>query len=582
MLETGKHGSAHVIGTDQQPHCGSFGYLFPDSESPAFTSDTPDQLRALQMEIYTHGDVDDVNNSALPPVFTYFGQFIDHDITNQGLTSEAAKDVVDIFSRPNDDFSPQPRNTVVDAIKNQRTGRLDLDSLYGPELPTNNPALDKLTGLLRFKGDRAKMWIAFPAPSAEGIPGGLPLDGAADLLRLGRLMAPKTGDVLFTQADFDDLPDGIRTSLLSKDGTPNMRAAVIGDPRNDENLFVAQFHLAFLRFHNRMVDALRDGGHAGNADEVFNDARKQVILHYQWLVMHVYLPSICDPVALQQVKQSGASLYGSFLEKCDHETGSAFPMPIEFAAGAYRFGHSMVRGNYDWNAAFGRGESALLDRASFEFMFLFTGGGENPLAGQDNLPQNWVADWRRVAMPNSEFADRTTRRMDTNLALPLQKMRNEATDLDPATATPQQLDEKNLAARNLKRSARMNVPSAQACIDVLNSDHKFNLRPLTKAELTSGRTGNELINAGYDAQTPLWFYVLKEAEVRQAGQRLGAVGTHIVAGTIAGLLIHDPQSVWNTPGSFEERWHPIDGVRASGQLVDSIPAMLRAALLLEA
>jgi hypothetical protein len=580
MQTTSTHGGMTVVSPETLPDCASFGFLFPNAASVPFSQDTPAHLRALQEELYSHGDPTDMNNSALAPVFTYLGQFIDHDITSQGLSRPDAADIVDIINRPNDDFAPQPRADVAGAIVNQRTGRLDLDSLYGPSTPTGNAAHDKLIGLLRFPGDRAKMWLGTLTPFAGGIPDRLPLDGAADLLRLGRLMDPPNGDVRFTQGDFDALLEGVR-GTLTRDGAPNLTAAVIGDPRNDENLFIAQLHVAFLRFHNRMVDALRDAGEPGNADALFAKAREQVVLHYQWLVMNVYLPSVCDPVALQQVKASGAALYGSFLAGCGHSEGEAFPMPIEFAVAAFRFGHSMVRGNYDWNSAFGRIQGASANRASFELLFAFTGGGENPMFGAPKLPQNWVIDWARTGLSNSEFADRTTRRIDTNVALPLRRMLNEAADLDEGQATTVQLDEKNLAARNLKRGIRMSVPSAQACVAAINAQHGFGLRALTQAELTFGRTGNELEAAGFADATPLWFYTLKEAEMRQAGQRLGALGTHIVAGTIAGLIIHDPSSYWNRPGSIEGRWHPVDGTRASGQLVDSLPAMLRAALLLE-
>lgn len=571
MQTTSHHGGMAVVSPEALSQCASFGFLFPDAESVPYSDETPAHLRALQEELYRHGDPADLNNSALAPVFTYLGQFIDHDITNQGLSRPEAAEIVDIINRPGDDFAPQLRADVAGAIVNQRTGRLDLDSLYGPSTPTDNDAHNKLIGLLRFPGDRAKMWLGTLAPIDGGIPDKLPLDGAADLLRLGRLMEPENGEALFSREDFDNLPDDVRKTFQRGDD-PNLTAAVIGDPRNDENLFVAQLHVAFLRFHNRMVDALRDAGEPGDVNAIFAKAREQVVLHYQWLVMNVYLPSVCDPVALQQVKASGASLYGKFLQGCGHTHGEAFPMPIEFAVAAFRFGHSMVRGNYDWNSAFGRNKDDDTGRASFESLFAFTGRGAKPMRGLPKLPQNWVIDWARTGLSNSEFADRTTRRIDTNVALPLRTMLNEATGLD----------EKNLAARNLKRGIRMSVPSGQACLAAINDQHGFDLRPLTQAELTFGRTGNELEAADFVRATPLWFYTLKEAEMRQAGQRLGALGTHIVAGTIAGLIIHDPNSYWNRQGSHEGRWHPVDGTRASGQLVDSLPAMLRAALLLEA
>lgn len=569
MFSVSKHGKNSQISADFHTDCGDFNYLFPNGASVPFDNSKLNEFKAFHLALFEKSDTVDANNSPLPPVFTYFGQFIDHDITGQMVVDDASAKIVDIFGP---DFNEQPRDAVTGAIKNVRTGRFDLDSLYGPALPTGNDALDKLIGLMRFPGDRAKMWLARPAKKAPGIPGKFPEDGAADLLRLRRLMVPHHGetDPRFTRADFEALPDAIQQTH-KQSGTINLHSAVIGEPRNDENLVIAQLQVAFLRFHNRMVDAYPDGRSSGDHDTVFDWARQQVRFHYQWLVMNIYLPSICDPVSVQQVIESGAIVYADFLNTCDHAPGTHFPIPLEFAVGAYRFGHSMVRGNYDWNSEFGRSENSDT-RARFEELFLFTGGSTNPLGGFENVPENWIIDWHRMALPNSEFADRSTRRIDTNIALPLKKMRN-------AGGKP---DEKNLAARNLKRGIRMNIPAAQSCVEVLKSKYGFDIRPLTKAELTSGTTGNELEDVNFVDLTPLWFYVLKEAEARQSGHRLGPLGTHLVAGTIAGLILHDPNSYWNQNGSHEGRWHPVDGARASGQLVDSIPALLRAALLLKA
>ena len=79
------------------------------------------------------------------------------------------------------------------------------------------------------------------------------------------------------------------------------RKALIPDPRNDENLIVAQTHLAMIRFHNRVVDRLPA---SVPAPQRFRRARKSVTLHYQWLIRHDYLPRIVDPaVAGRRVHQ---------------------------------------------------------------------------------------------------------------------------------------------------------------------------------------------------------------------------------------------------------------------------------------
>ena len=48
---------------------------------------------------------------------------------------------------------------------------------------------------------------------------------------------------------------------------------------------------------------------------------------------------------------------------------------------------------------------------------------------------------------------------------------------------------------------------------------------------------------GWGGEAPLWFYVLKEAELPPSdGERLGPVGGRIVAEVLVGLLQRDPNS----------------------------------------
>ena len=67
---------------------------------------------------------------------------------------------------------------------------------------------------------------------------------------------------------------------------------MIPDHRNDENLAVAQTHLAMIRFHNRVVDTLPG---LGAGAQKFATARELVTKHYQWMVQTDYLPRICAP-----------------------------------------------------------------------------------------------------------------------------------------------------------------------------------------------------------------------------------------------------------------------------------------------
>ena len=64
--------------------------------------------------------------------------------------------------------------------------------------------------------------------------------------------------------------------------------AIIGDARNDENLIIVQFHKAVAQFHNAIVDEARRQGM--RKEWVFETARRLTRWHYQWAVIHDFLP----------------------------------------------------------------------------------------------------------------------------------------------------------------------------------------------------------------------------------------------------------------------------------------------------
>ena len=130
--------------------------------------------------------------------------------------------------------------------------------------------------------------------------------------------------------------DGIR----AKDGFdlprgPDTRIALIPDERNDDNLAVAQTHLAFIRFHNRVVDSL-----SRSVPEAvrFARARELVTKHYQWIIRTDYLPRICEASVVDDVFANGRKLFEPRARPTTMPT-----MPLEFSIGAFRLGHSMVR-----------------------------------------------------------------------------------------------------------------------------------------------------------------------------------------------------------------------------------------------
>ena len=404
----------------------------------------------------------------------------------------------------------------------------------------------------------------------------LPDDIATDLLRVDRLL--REPNHVLTEDELRALPEPLRGLFVNEDNSIRRQRAIIGDSRNDENLIIAQLHLAFARFHNQVVDeAHHHLPSVTDRNAVFAWAREAVTWHYQWLVLTSYLPTVCDPATVQSVLNDGAPLYRAFLDRVGQPGPALMPLPLEFSVGAFRFGHSMVRASYDWSRFFGRPEGPMQpfgDRASFELLFAFTGGARNPMPLPDGsnaprLPSHWGVEWNRLALPVSKpYLDRAAQKIDTKLALPLSEMVNEgASDVL-----------KHLARRNLRRGHRLNLPTAQSCIEAMNKLCGVGIPVMSAEQLTEGATGDAVCAGGFAEDTPLWFYVLKEAEVLGRGAHLGPLGSRIVAETLAGLTIHDPTSFWNQFGSGPDgRWSPVDGAKPDGHLVDSVPALLRAA-----
>jgi hypothetical protein len=542
----------------------AFGYFFPAADGPADAATMTARLDALGDAMAEPNDAGDV--SGLAPILTYFGQFIDHDIT----AATDSDQNIEPLRIGKDVLSPVNRSLAATAVKNLRRGTLGLDSVYG-DGPGQAAAVAQLEQVLRHP-DGMRMRVgavtllpgnAVPSqrpdlPLPE--PGSNPLVVQADLPRVGRLVAEGA-------LSLDDLPAPLKPRPGDTAGNWE-RAAFIGDARNDENLIVAQLHVAVLRFHNAVVDWLESQGTAS-----FEAARRLTRWHYQWLVVNAYLRGLCDPQTLDDVIAGDARLYRHFL--ADGRAPGA--MPFEFSAAAFRFGHSMVRAAYDFNVNFNLSPGAI--PGTFELLFAFTGrapvnpigGAAPPVGGHKTLPQNWIIEWRRFLAAGANTAARP---IDTRLALPLGAMGNEATDV--ADARLKTLFQ-HLARRNLRRGYVLNLPTAQALVGKLTDAGMAPHRMLTRAEIAGpdGALQDAVVGGNFDTATPLWFYVLREAEVVHHGRHLGPLGSRLVAETLVGLIATDPDSYWNRGGPA--RWTPDDGAKPNHETIDGFAPFLRAA-----
>lgn len=125
-----------------QSTCGTpgkgYGRMFPSAPSASFTKAEIDALDATMMapaedNPTPEGQPDTEDNPTLTAGYTYFGQFIDHDIT--------------FDDRSNDLTTPTSPSSLV----NGRTPQLDLDSLYG-DGPSKSPTLYQTDGVHLIEG----------------------------------------------------------------------------------------------------------------------------------------------------------------------------------------------------------------------------------------------------------------------------------------------------------------------------------------------------------------------------------------------------------------------------------------------
>ena len=305
-----------------------------------------------------------------------------------------------------------------------------------------------------------------------------------------------------------------------KDDLPrnSQNCALIGDPRNDENLIVSQLHLAFLKFHNAVVDQLAPLGLRGA--ELFCEAQRQVRWHYQWIILHEFLPLTCGADLVTNVLDEGCKFY-----RWNNEPY----IPVEFSVAAYRFGHSQVRPSY-------RANFTGLDGKPF-FAMIFGGQGAG-VADPDDLRGGCRAGRRYIGWPTFfDFGDgsaRHSKQIDTKMSSALFALPGSVV-ANPAAGNPA-----SLAQRNLLRHLTFALPSGQRVAQAMK------IAPLTPEELP------ELQELNLQHATPLWYYILKEAEIRAAGQHLGPMGGRIVAEVFIGLLQGDKQSyLYQDPD-----WHP--------------------------
>ena len=338
----------------------------------------------------------------------FFGQYVAHDLTA--------------------DRSPLRAHADLGALRNMRSPRANLESLYGGG-PVGSPYLYR-------RDDPAKL-------------------------------LEDDGDVPRNQ-------EGI---------------ALVGDPRNDVHVFMSQMQVAFIRAHNALVDRLRADG------DPFEEARRSLAWHYQWLILNDFLPTLVGTELMDELAATGPRFYRPQREPF---------IPVEFADAAYRYGHSQIRQLYRLQPDGPRypvfpdliGFGPVGDR-KVDWSLLFDVDGHPP--AQRAKPMDGLLPHSLIELPQA------------------------------ITGAVEEEAYRSLAARDLERGQGTALPSGEAVARLLG------VEPLTEDEL-------DLRRHGWEGETPLWLYVLRESAVRHEGDRLGEVGGRIVAEVLYGVIAADPES----------------------------------------
>ena len=452
------HGTARAIGCDHL-RLGNFGRLLNIPMTWADDVGIQNQAQAERIAAALGGQngvMHDVNDnsgdSVIPAAYTFFAQFVDHDIT--------------LEARSRLDRKPMTIREI-ERLPNFRSASLDLDSVYG-----FGPGVSSLL----YEPDGAGQFVVGNAINCNDVP---------------------------RHAN---------------------NTALLGDPRNDENIFLSQMHLLFLRFHNRLLTG-----------RGFEEAQRQARFHYQAIVLHDFLSRICDETVYRIVLRKILARDAAFFLLQPDASGRII-MPVEFSVAAYRFGHSMVRSRYSVR----EGHQGI---EIFDEEFRTT--------GLTPVPPELTVDWQFLL-------DRVNSKAIDHL------LANELVALPERVVGPDAggQDFLSLAFRNLLRGYVLGLPSGQRVAAAL-AERGYPIDPAQDLEFGNIPRWDGLdedLRNKLAEHTPLFFYLMREAGVRGSGNRLGPVGSAILM-EVFGAMLERGDTFLRVDG-----WAPDPNIARNGNL----------------
>jgi hypothetical protein len=509
-----------------------------------------------------------------PAGYTFFGQFMDHDVTR---TQTALSALNELNRRAQGDATVRAKLAAAGITPDQlkqaiasaasptsalsvNSGKLDLDSVYGIASFTaltgiSAPWFEQSNGV--YTGRFAQRHIQAPASVGAAIDG----------------------------FDYQRTPEG---------------AAEVPDPRNSENKLISQIQNLFELAHNDCVDRALGAVSAPTQQRIataFDACHKKVLWTYETIVATDFLPRFSAEATLDRVAPGALHAYqrgtfprsqlprwdrvNTFLYSCKPglRENAVIHIPHEFTVAAFRLGHTLVRNSYVLNGDLLTGQPRPIFASANdpETVGLV---GDNPVQPGDVIDWSHFYDVYGVGQ-KSESAQ-PGRPVDTLISDKLFNLPIAALPPGPDANGKDTSTERNLPRRNLMRASGptglITGSVGLATGEEMEAYAQQRIPGLHDATKEVRKIlANRLQSAGFDPnllarRTPLWLFILAEAESTQASQRLGELGSHIIDEFLLGALHCDQGSVLYAAATDLQGWGPTETIAHNGRY--SMPELI--------
>lgn len=513
-------------------------------------------------------DRDPAEKGRIPAGYTFLGQFVDHDLTRTLLDLKKLEELdlviaTDLQTREaNNEPLPVslaaftaavsgPDVTATSGSSSGSTAQLDLDAMYGvanfDELSTKSvgfPHLyEKTVGVLTGKFNIVKK-VATELSGKK-------LDGF----------------------DYD------RTD----------KNHAVADPRNNENRVIGQLQLLFMTLHNTCMAESEAAKKGKDARERFNACQKMVRWTFQSIVATDFLPRILDDKALDRITSGKVHAYAGLPAMPNSQlpavpdvklaayscSANRIHIPHEFAVAAFRLGHSLLRNQYFLRA----GQERMVFVRNLKGVPI---GMERGLEADKDLPPDDIINWSYFFDAGHETMQHG-RPLDTLIAERLFSLPTSTIPPGKGPGGKDTPDERNLARRNILRSSEQSA-SLKGAVTLATGQETWDYLKgripalIDDKGVVDTTLGNRLALGGYPAdsfgsKTPLWLWILSEAEGAENSMRLGEVGSHLVGEFIYGSLSCDKDSVLaHRDDAAAAWWPPMKAIADTGRY--SMPQLI--------